>query len=343
MKTSLLSRRDFIRDTGGVAGAMILPSSLLQFSKNNEMKDNKQFDVIIIGGSYSGLAAGLALGRALKKVLIIDSGKPCNSQTPHSHNFITQDGKTPKEISMLARMQVEKYDTVHFFDGLAVSGTKTANGFEIQAVSEVSKLQATFAGKKLIFATGIKDIMPAMEGHAECWGISVIHCPYCHGYEVRDEATGILSNGDTGFELSTLISNWTRQLTLFTNGKSTLNIGQSARLSEHNITVVEKEIQKFEHDNGHLRNIIFKDGSRFPLKALYAHTPFEQHCSIPQTLGCEMTEEGYIKVDAFQKTSVPGIYACGDNTMRMRSIALVVAMGTMAGIVASREIIFEEF
>lgn len=302
------------------------------------MNNRNQFDVIIIGGSYSGLAAGMTLGRALKQVLIIDSGKPCNRQTPHSHNFITQDGQTPKAISALAKSQVAKYDTVHFVDGVAVSGTKTATGFEIQTESG-----QTFSGRKLIFATGIKDIMPAMEGHAECWGISVIHCPYCHGYEVKNEPTGILSNGDGGFELSTLISNWTNQLTLFTNGKSTLNSEQSAKLNRHNITIVEKEIAKLEHDKGHLQNIIFKDGTRFPLKALYAHVPFEQHCNIPETLGCEMTEEGYIKVDAMQKTSVPGIYACGDNTIRMRAVALVVAMGTMAGVAASREIIFEEF
>ncbi|HEX2627711.1 MAG TPA: FAD-dependent oxidoreductase, partial [Chitinophagaceae bacterium] len=137
----------------------------------------EQFDVIIIGGSYSGLAAALALGRALKKVLVIDSGQPCNSPTPHSHNFITQDGKTPKEISTLARKQVEKYNTVKFIEGLAISGTKTVTGFEIQTDS--TKI---FEAKKLIFATGIKDIMPSIKGHAECWGISIIHCPYCHGY-----------------------------------------------------------------------------------------------------------------------------------------------------------------
>ena len=185
------------------------------------MKDLKDFDVIIVGGSYSGLAAGMALGRSLRRVLIIDSGKPCNRQTPHSHNFITQDGKTPKEIATLAKQQVEKYETVTFFNGLATNGVKTKEGFEIQTASG-----ETFFAKKIIFATGIKDIMADIEGYADCWGISVLHCPYCHGYEVRNEITGILGNGEYGFEFSGLISNWTKKLTLFTNGKSTLTTEQ---------------------------------------------------------------------------------------------------------------------
>jgi thioredoxin reductase len=302
------------------------------------MKDLKDFDVIIVGGSYSGLAAGMALGRALRRVLIIDSGKPCNRQTPHSHNFITQDGKTPKEIATLAKQQVEKYDTVTFFNAVATNGVKTKKGFEIRTASG-----ETFAAKKIIFATGIKDIMADIEGYADCWGISVLHCPYCHGYEVRNEKTGILGNGEYGFEFAGLISNWTKDLTLFTNGKSALTTEQSAKLESHHIRIVETAIDKFEHTNGYLQHIIFKDGTKFPVKALYANSPFDQHCTIPATLGCELSDDGYIKTDAFQKTTVPGIYACGDNTTRLRTVANAVAMGTTAGMMANRELVFEEF
>jgi thioredoxin reductase len=295
-------------------------------------------DVIIVGGSYSGLAAGMALGRALRQVLIIDSDKPCNRQTPHSHNFITQDGKTPAEIAKLARQQVEKYDTVGFINGVAIKGTKTENGFEIQVVSG-----ETFSAKKVIFATGIRDIMADIEGYAECWGISVLHCPYCHGYEIKNEKTGILGNGDYAFEFSGLISNWTKNLTLFTNGKSALTAEQTAKIEKHHIKIVEKEIEKLAHSNGYLQNIIFKDGSSSSIKAMYARSPFEQHCTIPETLGCELTDQGYIKVDLFQKTTVHGIFASGDNTTRMRSVANAVGMGTTAGMMANKEIIEEEF
>lgn len=229
------------------------------------MINNKQFDVIIIGGSYSGLAAGMALGRALKKVLIIDDGKPCNRQTPYSHNFITHDGDTPAEIAALANLQVSRYDTVKFFHGLATSGCKTERGFEIQVAS-----RETFAAKKIIFATGIRDMLPDIDGLAACWGISVLHCPYCHGYEVRHEKTGILGNGEAGFDFARLISNWTNDLILFTNGDSTLTAGQSSQLKSRNIKIIEKEIERLEHSNGYLQNIIFKDGTRSSLKALYS-------------------------------------------------------------------------
>ena len=302
------------------------------------MTNNKQFEVIIIGGSYSGLAAGMALGRAIKKVLIIDDGKPCNRQTPYSHNFITHDGDTPTEIVALANLQVRRYDTVKFFDGLATSGFKVERGFEIQVLSG-----EIFTAKKIIFATGIRDILPAINGFASCWGISVLHCPFCHGYEVRNETTGILANGEPGVDFARLISNWTNDLTLFTNSDSTLTSGQSSQLNSRNIKITEKEIEKLEHSNGYLQNIIFKDGTTSSVKVLYAPAPFEQHCTIPQLLGCERTDDGYIKVDAFQETTVPGVFACGDNAARMRTVANAVAMGTTAGIAVSKKMISAAF
>lgn len=240
----------------------------------------------------------------------------------------------PKEIALLGRQQVEKYETIKFLHAIATSGEKAENGFTIYTDNGSS-----FTSNKLIFATGVKDIMPNIKGIAECWGISVIHCPYCHGYEVRNEKTGILGNGEYGFEFSQLISNWTKDLTLFTNGKSTLTEEQTTQIRKHNITIIEKEIDHLEHTNGQLKQIVFKDGSASPMKAVYTRLPFEQHCSIPQSLGCELTEDGYIKVDPMQKTTVDGIYACGDNVTRMRTVANAVAMGTTAGAVLNREIV----
>jgi thioredoxin reductase len=303
----------------------------------HHMTDKQQFEVIIIGGSYAGLAAGMALGRALKQVLIIDNGKPCNRQTPYSHNFLTQDGRTPAEISAIAKQQVEQYNTVEFFNGLAIKGTKTENGFEIRVASG-----ETVYARKLIFATGIRDILPGIAGIAECWGTSVLHCPFCHGYEVRNEITGILGNGAAGYELAGLISNWTNALTLFTNGTSTFTSEQTAKLEEHRIQIVTKEVERLEHINGHLQQLIFKDGTIAALKALYTRSPFQQHCQIPENLGCELTDEGYIEVDLLE-TTVKGVFACGDNSTRMRTVANAVALGTTTGITVSRQLIGEEF
>lgn len=302
------------------------------------MTNHNTFDVIIVGGSYSGLAAGMALGRAMRTVLIIDSGAPCNRQTPHSHNFLTLDGIPPAEIAAKARQQVEKYETVHFYKGLATTGTKIKNGFEIQTESGEK-----FSAPKIIFATGIKDIMPDIPGFSECWGITAVHCPYCHGYEIRNQKTGILGNGEYGVEFSTLISNWTKDLTLYTNGKSTLSAEQTSLLKRNNINIVETEIKSLEHTNGYLQNIVFKNGTKTAIQAIYSRAPFEQHCPVPQSLGCEITEDGYIKIDAMHKTSIEGIYACGDNVTRMRTVANAVSMGTMTGIVVNKEIVFGEF
>lgn len=302
------------------------------------MKQEKQFDVIIVGGSYSGLAAGMALGRALRNVLIIDAGDPCNKQTPHSHNFLTNDGKTPKAISSLARQQVRMYESVSFVNAFATDGIRTKSGFEVQ--TEVGK---TFSSRKLIFATGIKDIMPGIPGFAESWGISVLHCPYCHGYEVRHQKTGILANGDAGYELSSLVSNWTNDVTLYTNGKADLSGEQRAKLQMHKIDMVEAEIDSLENENGYIKNIVFKNGTKTEVNALYAKLPFVQHSSIPQTLGCELTQDGYIKIDQAQKTSVQGVYACGDNTTRMRTVANAVAMGTTTALMVNKELIEEDF
>ena len=296
------------------------------------------FDVIIVGGSYSGLAAGMALGRALKNVLIIDSHEPCNRQTPYSHNFLTQDGVPPNVIASLGKKQVEMYGTITFEDGVVTSGTKTESGFVLHLASG-----ERFESKKIIFATGIRDLLPDLPGFAECWGISVLHCPYCHGYEIKNQTTGILGNGQFSFEFAMMISNWTSNLTLYTNGQSTLTVDQQSALLDHRINIVEKEVDRLEHIQGHVKHLLFRDGSKASLSALYAPCPFEQHCRIIEKIGCALNEEGYIQVDSFQETTIPGIYACGDNVTRMRTVANAVAMGTNAGMAVNKKLIFESF
>lgn len=302
------------------------------------MAGNTEFEVIIIGGSYAGLSAAMTLGRSLRKVLVIDSGKPCNATTPHSHNFLTQDGKPPAAIAAVGKQQVEQYKTVQFYNGLATQGIKNGNGFQI-----ITQAGDTFKAPKLIFATGIADKLPAVKGLADCWGISVIHCPYCHGYEYRSMKTGILANGDAAFHYAQLVNNLTKDLVIFTNGSATFTSEQVEKLKKHSINIIETGIAGLEHKNGHISSVKLDDGSQISLSAMYARVPFVQHSDIPVSLGCELTEQGYIKVNELQKTTVPGIFACGDNSGAMRAVANAVATGNFSGAVVNKELTEEQF
>jgi thioredoxin reductase len=302
------------------------------------MADNKKFEVIIIGGSYAGLSAAMALGRSLRNVLIIDSGLPCNRQTPHSHNFITHDGTMPAEITKKAKADVLKYDTVSFLEDLAITANKTEANFIIHTQSGKG-----FLAKKLILATGIKDTMPEIKGFAECWGISVIHCPYCHGYEFRNKNTGIFANGAKAFHLVSLVNNLTSQLSILTNNKADFNEEQISAIKKYYIEIIETNITEINHDSGKINRVIFSDGNKKSFDALYAALPFTQHSDIPLYLGCEFTEHGYIKVSPFQETNIPGVYACGDNSNMMRSLANAVYSGNLTGAMVNAKLVEENF
>lgn len=302
------------------------------------MVSNNNFEVIIIGGSYAGLSAAMALGRSLRKVLIIDSGSPCNRQTPHSHNFLTQDGERPAVIAEKAKMQVLQYETVTFINDFATAGKKVPDGFVVN-----TKSGNEYYSKKIVLATGIKDSMPDVKGFEECWGISVIHCPYCHGYEFRDQPTGILANGERAFHIASLVNNLTDNITILTTGDPDFDEHQKERLNNQDIKITETTVSEIEHENGQIKNVIFSDGNKKSFNALYAAIPFTQHSDIPQSLGCELTEQGHIKIDAFQKTTIEGVYACGDNSAMMRSVANAVYSGNFTGVMVNRELTEEEF
>lgn len=319
----MISRRNFILQGGLITTAFALPNALKAFAKPFEA--SPVFDVVIVGGSYAGLSAALALGRSLRNVLIIDSGQRCNSKAAHAHNFIAQDNQTPKAIADKAKADVLKYATVSFQENTVVQIRKKEPLFEVATQNGKVVL-----AKKILFATGLKDIMPSIPGFAACWGVSILHCPYCHGYEVRSRQTGILSNGDLAFHYAQLVSNLTGKLSIFTNGKATFSADQLHLLQQNKITVFESDVRVIDHKEGRMSGIQLTDGPVHALDALYARPAFEQHCKIPADMGCEVTAQGLLKVDQFQQTSVPGIYACGDNSA-FRSIATAVSTGSQAG------------
>ncbi|MBL3656347.1 NAD(P)/FAD-dependent oxidoreductase [Fulvivirga sediminis] len=302
------------------------------------MKNENIYDVIIIGGSYAGLSAAMSLGRASMRTLIIDAGKPCNRQTPYSHNFITHDGTPPAEISQLARNQVLKYDTISFQEDMAVSGRKIETGFEI-----TTEKGRVYNSSKLVIASGMKDLMPEIKGFKDCWGISVIHCPYCHGYEYKGSKTGLFMNGEKAIEHALFINHWAGELTLFTNGTPDLPEEGIQKLKENNIAIVDTEITELVHHDGKLQHLQLADGQTVELEALYAALPMEQQSTIPEMLSCNFSEGGHIEVNDFKQTSVTGVFAAGDNSSPMRSVANAVAAGNVAGAFISKEIIAERY
>jgi thioredoxin reductase len=154
--------------------------------------------------------------------------------------------------------------------------------------------------------------------------------------------TGILSNGENAFHITSLVNNLTNNITILSKGKADFTSEQLAKLDKHNIQIIENEILEIEHESGYIKNVIFNNGSKVKFDAIYAAIPFKQHSDIPITLGCELTEQGYIKVDNFQETNIEGVFACGDNS-GMRSIANAVYTGGMTGAIVNKQLTDEQF
>ena len=296
------------------------------------------FEVIIIGGSYAGLSAALALGRAKRKVLIVDWGKPCNRQTPYSHNLLTHDGDKPADIAVRAKAEVLKYPSVQFKENIVMAALKMENGFSVSLGNGEQ-----YSGRKLLIATGLKDILPDIKGFAECWAISVIHCPYCHGYEVRDEKIALLMNGEHAFDMAKNLNHWNADLTLLTNGKSQLLSEQTENLTSKGIMIIEDEIQEIVHHNGQLKYVLFKNGKQIDFKAMYARPGIEQNHDLHTQLGYALTDFNTIKIDEQQMTTAEGVYAAGDCTTLMRSLSVITAAGTVAAVMMNKEMISADF
>ncbi|MXN93102.1 NAD(P)/FAD-dependent oxidoreductase [Flavobacterium sp. Sd200] len=296
------------------------------------------YDVIIIGGSYAGLSAAMSLGRSLRRILIIDSANPCNKSTPFAHNFITNDGQTPQNIRDNAQKQVLAYPTVTFLEDLATDVIPNDEFFTV-----LTEKNETFISKKILFATGVTDTMPNISGFGECWGKTILHCPYCHGYEAKGKKTAVIGNGDMGYELAKVINHWTDNLTLYTNGTSTLTPNEMLKLQKHDIAVIEHDIDYLDQENGILKAVYFKDATPQYPEVIYTQLPFIQQCSIPEKLGLKTTEKGFIHVTNHLETSIQGIFAAGDCLSLFRSVAHAVASGNKAGAIINKCLIDEEF
>ncbi len=302
------------------------------------MTSSTPFDVLIVGGSVAGLSAALLLGRSRRSVLVLDSGKPANRQTPHSHSLLTRDGTPPAQLAALAREQALAYPTVTLRSATVTRATRENGVFSVKTAAGEA-----FQAKRLLLATGVADQLPDLPGFAACWGISVLHCPYCHGYEVRDQRLGVLANGDAAFEFARLLLNWSRNLTLFTNGPSTLSQAQAQTLIRLGIGLVETPLTAIPHESGYLSGLALADGRTHALDALFARVPFAQSSDLGEQLGCELDDWGLLKTDDFGKTSTAGVFAAGDNSTLMRQVVTAAARGATAAGFINRDLVEEDF
>lgn len=294
-------------------------------------------DALIIGGSFAGLSAATYIARARRSVCVIDTGLPRNRFAAHSHGLLTQDGSAPGAMLATARAQVAAYPTVTFVSGKAESATREADGFRITLDSGQS-----LEGRKLVLAFGVSDELPDIPGLAERWGQSVIHCPYCHGYEFSGQPLGVLSVSPMSVHQAMLIAEW-GPTTFYLNGSAGPDEAAMAELKARGVAIEGAAVKAVHGEGTALSAIELAGGRLSPVSALYLGPRTRLNSGIAEQLGCEM-EEGpagpFIRTDAMKMTSVPDVYAAGDITRAMHNVTFASADGVMAGTALHRSLVF---
>lgn len=296
-------------------------------------------DCAIIGGGPAGLNASLVLGRARKKIVLFDDNKPRNAVTSEAHGFITRDGIDPQELKRIAQEELSRYPDIKI---------------EKQRVSHIKKEQELFhietqngdlfKAKKLILATGFKEILPDIHRLEEFYGTSLFSCPFCDGWELRDRPLVVIAEIPGAFHMAKVASNWTDDLVFCTNGKQILSENEKKTLSANGIKINEKKIQTLIGENGALKGIEFEDGEVLSRTGGFVASQWVQPSSIGSSLGCELNERGGIEADRFQRTTVKGVFACGDTLMGgLSQLIIAAAEGSMAGIGVNGELLEESF
>ncbi|HCF1766114.1 MULTISPECIES: NAD(P)/FAD-dependent oxidoreductase [Hyphomicrobiales] len=294
------------------------------------------YDAIIIGGSFAGLSAAMYLARARKSVCVLDTGEPRNRFAAASHGLFAQDGSDPKLMLDTMRQQVGAYPTVRFFNDAAVEAQKADGSFSVTLQSG-----ATIAGKRLLLAFGVSDILPEMPGLAERWGASVIHCPYCHGYEFSDRLLGVLNVSPMSYHQAMLIADW-GPATFYLDGGE-LEAAASEALSRRGVRIEPARVEHVTGDGSNLSAIHLSDGSTQPIDALFISPRNRLNSEIAGTLGCDIDHGplgSTVKVDQMQMTSVPDVYAAGDITRMAHNVTFACADGVMAAMAIHRSLVF---
>ncbi|MDH0092924.1 NAD(P)/FAD-dependent oxidoreductase [Achromobacter mucicolens] len=294
------------------------------------------YDVIIIGGSFAGLSAAMQLARARRQVLLVDAARPRNRYAAHAHGFLGQDGAAPQEIVANARAQLARYPTVSFLDGEAIQALAQDDGFAV-----VMAGGEQVRGARLILATGMRDELPPLPGLQARWGQTVLHCPYCHGFEVAGEPLGVLAAHPMSVHQAILLPDW-GPTTYFTQGQFEPSPEDARHLGARGVNVERTPVVALRGDAPALTGVVLADGRELRLRALFVASRVHMASPLAGQLGCEFDEGPLgpvIRVDDMKQTTVPGVFAAGDASTPMSNATLASASGVMAGVCAHRSLV----
>ncbi|TPM99134.1 NAD(P)/FAD-dependent oxidoreductase [Mesorhizobium sp. B2-1-3A] len=297
-----------------------------------------QYDLAVVGGSFAGLSAAIQAVRARRNVLVIDAGQPRNRFAAHSHGFFGQDGRTPSAIIDDARRQVLAYPTARFVQARANNAVaNSSSDFEITTDGG-----ETFGAARLVLATGVRDILPEVPGLAGQWGKTVLHCPYCHGYEVSGGPLGVLATGPMSMHQAQLITDW-GDVTLFGNGQIEPDTEQMLAIEAKGVRFEPATVSELREDGSGGLIVQLDSGRQVGVMAMFTAPRNMMASPLAEQLGCGFTD-GFlgpvITVDDRQQTTIPGVYAAGDAARAMHNIAFAVSGGTFAGVCAHQSLVF---
>lgn len=282
------------------------------------------FDVVIVGGSYAGMSAALQLVRARRHVLVIDGGAPRNRNALAAHGFIGSEGMAPEQIAAHARQQLQAYPTLTWRTGIATQAKAVDGRFQI-----CCDTGDTVTADRLVLAHGVTDTLPQIDGLAERWGRSVLHCPYCHGYELYEGKIGVIGCADDGGAAQALLLCDWGQVTLFCrNASDRIDAGQRQRLQARGVVIESTPVCGVQET----ATVHLADGRHLPMDALFVSPDARLSCDLAAQLGCELVDAGCIRTDSAKQTTRPGVFACGDAARMAGSIALAVGEGALAGV-----------
>jgi thioredoxin reductase len=294
----------------------------------------------VIGGGAAGLSAATTLARALRSVLVVDSGTPRNAPAAGVHGFLSRDGVNPAELLAIGRSEVASYGGT-VLDGEAVSARRTPDGFEVSLGS------FGVSARRLLITTGLTDELPAIDGLREQWGKGVVHCPYCHGWEIRGQRIGVLGTGPLSIHQALMFRQWSPDITLFLNETVEPTDEEWDKLAARSIRVVEGAVASVDSVDGVLTGVTLRQGPSFSVAALAAGSRMEAGSALLESLGLHPQPHPsgagrFIETDATGVTAVPGVYAAGNVTNLMAQVVTAASEGVMAGARINADLIEEE-